>query len=118
MKTRVSLKYFVSFCSLFEFNIILDSISHKDKIGNLIIVDIKFINKNEKTQLFNEIYTPIFEKEKVIEAQYSSVLQLMPIISRNDEKNITRQIKASTKTHATFKEKKLSLFMPRTFIIF
>ena len=30
----------------------------------------------------------------------------MPIIRRNDEKNVTRQIKASTKTHATFKEKK------------
>ena len=69
MKTRVSLKYFVSYCSLFEFNIILDSISHEDKIGHLFIVDIKFVNKNEKTQLFNEIYTPIFEKEKEIEAQ-------------------------------------------------
>ena len=118
MKTRVSLKYFVSYCSLFEFNIILDSISHEDKIGQLFTLDIKFVNKNEKTQLFNEIYTPIFEKEKEIEAQYSSVLQLLPIIRRNDEKNVTRKIKASTKTHATFKEKKLSLFMPRPFIIF
>ena len=45
---------------LLEFNRILDNISDRDKVGHLFIVDIKFHNKNEKTMLFNEIYTPIF----------------------------------------------------------
>ena len=67
--------------SLLEFNRILDSLSHEDKIGHLFIVDIKFFNKNEKTLLFNEIYTPIFEKEKIIEPQHRSVLQLLSIIN-------------------------------------
>ena len=48
---------------LLEFNMILDNISDRDKVGHLFIVDIKFHNKNEKTMLFNEIYTPIFEKK-------------------------------------------------------
>ena len=49
--------------SLTEFNRILDKISHEDNIGHLFIVDIKFHNINPKTLLFNEIYSPIFEKK-------------------------------------------------------
>ena len=49
--------------TIFKFNAILNSLSHTDKIGHLFIVDIKFHNKNEKMMLFNEIYTPIFEKK-------------------------------------------------------
>ena len=48
--------------TLMEFNQILDRISHKDKIGHLFTVDIKFHNKNLKTLLFNEVYPPVFEK--------------------------------------------------------
>ena len=92
--------------SLLEFNRILDSLPHEDKIGHLFIVDIKFFNENEKTLSFNETYIPISEKEKIIEPHYRSVLQLMSIINRNDEKDITRQMKASTKTHATLDQKK------------
>ena len=50
--------------SLLEFNKILDRISHKDKIGHLFIVDIKLHNKTTKTLLFDEIYPPVFEKQK------------------------------------------------------
>ena len=46
-----------------EFNIILSNLSYEDKIGHLFLVDIKFHNENSKTMLFNEIYTPIFEKK-------------------------------------------------------
>ena len=60
--------------SLLEFNMILDSISETDKVGHLFIVDIKFHDKNEKTILFNEIYTPIFEKKK----GYSSTSKICP----------------------------------------
>ena len=44
--------------SLYEFNLLIYQIFDKDKIGHLFIVD--------KTMLLNEIYTPIFENEKVI----------------------------------------------------
>ena len=46
--------------SLLEFYKILDKISHGNKIVRLLIVDIKFHNKNSKILLFNEIYLPIF----------------------------------------------------------
>ena len=49
--------------SLLQFNHILDSVSHEDNIGHLFVVDIKFHNRNPKTNLFNEIYAPIFEKK-------------------------------------------------------
>ena len=48
--------------SVLEFNRILDRISHDDPIEHLIIVDMKFYNKNPETLLFNEIYPPILEK--------------------------------------------------------
>lgn len=49
---------------LFNFNKILDNLSHDDTIGDLFVVDIKFCDINEKTLLFNETYSPIFEKDK------------------------------------------------------
>ena len=51
------------FSSLREFNIVLRNLSHEDKSEHLFIVDFKFHNKNPKTRLFNEIYTPIFGKK-------------------------------------------------------
>ena len=49
---------------MLEFNKILDRISHEGSIGHLFVVDIKFNEINSKTSLFNEIYPPIFEKNK------------------------------------------------------
>ena len=49
--------------------------------------------------LFNEIYTPTFEKEKVIQAQHRS-LQLMSVISCNEEENVVRKLKTNVKTHS------------------
>ena len=68
--------------SLLEFNKILDKISHDNKIGHLFIVDIKFHDKNSKTLLFNEIFPPIFEKNRKMEPFESSTLQLMSILVR------------------------------------
>ena len=53
--------------TLAEFNKILDEISHENPTGHLFIVDIKFNNVNPKTLLFNELYLPIFEKNKKVE---------------------------------------------------
>ena len=50
--------------TLREFDFIIQGISDEDSIGHLFIVDIDFDKKNatDKTMLFNEMYTPIFEK--------------------------------------------------------
>ena len=71
--------------SLGSFNIILNSLSHEDKISHLFTVDIKFHKNNPKTFLFGEICTPIFEKQKVVKAYERSVLQLLNVLSRNEE---------------------------------
>ena len=45
-----------------KFNIILNNISHEEKVGHLFLVDIKFHEMNEKTILFNEyIYTAVWK---------------------------------------------------------
>ena len=51
------------------FNILLQSVSLDDRIGHLYIVDIEFDIKNasDKILVYNEIYPPIIEKQKVID---------------------------------------------------
>ena len=92
--------------SLYEFNKILNSISPEEKIGHLFLVDIIFHHKNEKTLLFNEIYTSILEKDKVVQAYQCSVLQHMSVISRNEDKDTVNNFKSNAKTHAPMDEKK------------
>ena len=55
--------------------------------------------------LFNEIYTLIFEKNKVIQAHQRSVLQLMSVLNRNKDKDLINNFKSNAKTHATLDEK-------------
>ena len=69
--------------SLIEFNRIITTISHKDKIEHLFTIDIKFHDINQKTLLFNEIYPPIFEKNKKIDPYERYTLQLLSIAVRN-----------------------------------
>ena len=78
-------------------NLILQNVSDEDNIGNLFIVDIKFDEKktNEKTLLFNELYTPIFEKKKLVKPYERSVIQLLSVLLKNNEK-----------THSTMKKKR------------
>ena len=72
--------------SILEFNKILDRVSHEDHIGHLFVVDIKFQNINEKTLLFNEIYPPIFEKNKRMEPSERSTVQQMSIYTGTKKK--------------------------------
>ena len=57
--------------------------------------------------LFNEIYTPIFEKSKLVKPYERSVLQLLSVLSRNEEKDIINAFKHNAKTHSIMKEKKI-----------
>lgn len=61
-----------------------------NKISQLFIVDIKFDKKtaNEKNQLFNEIYTPIFEKDKIPDPSEQSAFQLLDTMRKNDKENL------------------------------
>ena len=93
--------------SMAESNKILDSIWHEDNIGHLFAVDIKFHDINEKTLLFNGLYPPIFEKNKKIDPYEQSMLQLMSIAVRNEEKDKLNSFPYSFKTRSTLKEKKV-----------
>ena len=102
--------------SMTEFNKILDCISHDNKIGHLFTVDIRFYNINEKTLLLNEIYPPIFQKNKNIDPFERSTLQLMSVIVRDEEKDKINTFAYNSKTHSTLKEKILFLCMLKTSI--
>ena len=95
--------------SMLEFNNIFDRISHEDSIGHLFVVDIKLNEINPKKLLFNEIYPPIFEKNKKMDPYERSTLQLMNIVVRNEEKDTVNSFPYNSKTHSTLKEKKFIL---------
>ena len=63
--------------------------------------------------LFNEIYTPIFEKLKLLKARERSALQLMSVSSRNKNKDIINNFKCNAKTHSTM-DKSLFHFILNT----
>ena len=61
------------------FNLLLQNVSLSDQIGHLNGVDIKFDHTKaaEKQIVYNEIYPPIIEKQKVIDPCERSVYQLL-----------------------------------------
>ena len=103
--------------NLKKFNFILETLSANDKKGNLSVVDICFNQNtaNEKTLLFNEIHTPIFEKEKMVKPYERSLLQLQSVLLKN-QKGGLKTFKFNEKTHSTMKKIFLFLFTPNIFI--
>ena len=91
--------------SMLEFNRILDHLSHEDSICHLFIVDIKFHNRNPNMMLFNEIYPPIFQKNKTVRAHETSTVHLISVLSRNEQRGIINSLKCSAKTHSKLDEK-------------
>ena len=89
-----------------EFSSILDSLSLDDNIGHLFIVDIKFHDVNPKT-LFNELYPPIFEKDKKMEPFERSTFQILSTIVRNKDTQKINSVCYNSKTYSTLKEKKI-----------
>ena len=65
---------------------LLKSITLEDKIGHIFTVDIEFSNINPIALLFNEIFPPIFEKNKKIPPHLRSCSQIM---SRAQKKELT-----------------------------
>ena len=61
------------------FNTLLEKVSLEDEIGHLYIFDIMFDadKATEKQLVYNEIYPPIIEKQKIIDPCERSVFQLL-----------------------------------------
>ena len=71
--------------TLKQFNFILQKLSIDDNVGHLFVVDIKFDEKaaNKKTLLFNENYTPLFKKRKLVKPYERSIIQLLSVLVKN-----------------------------------
>ena len=77
----------------------------EDKLGHLFTVDIEFADVNPKTLLFNEIYLPIFEKNKKISPHERSTSQIMSRAQKKKKRDEILALSFNSKTHATLKDK-------------
>ena len=84
------------------FNLLIEKVSFEDLIGHLFVVDIEFDFKNAspRQMIYNEIFPPIIEKKKIMEANERSLFQLLELFSK-DDKNKPRSYVCTAKSHAT-----------------
>ena len=85
-----------------EFNLLLEKILLKDPIGHLFVVDIVFDEKNatKKQYMYNEIFPPIIEKQKILDANERSLFQFLELFDKtNDDKS--KSYRCTAKPHAT-----------------
>ena len=84
------------------FNLLIEKVSLEDKIGHLFVVDIEFDFENASSRqlTYNEIFPPIIEKKKIMEANERSLFQLLELFSKNDQ-NKPRSYVSTAKSHAT-----------------
>ena len=87
--------------SLVELSELLKSVTLDDNIGHLFTVDMEFSDVNPKTLLFNEIYPPIFEKNKKISPHECSTVQIMSRAQKKKNKDEISALPFNSKTHAT-----------------
>ena len=92
---------------------LLQNVSLNDQIGHLYVVDIKFdhTKATEKQIVYNEIYPPIIEKQKIIDPCERSVYQT---VFRNKKGN-SRTYRATKKAHATLFKKNSTNVVRTTF---
>ena len=96
--------------SMCELQLITEGISHEVKIGHLFVVDLMFDFERYTARelLFNEIYTPVFEKKKILLPSKRSVFQLLDAMHVNDI-GFLNAYKATAKTISTMDKK---VFIP------
>ena len=84
------------------FNLLIEKVSLEDKIGHLFVVDIgfDFENASARQLTYNEIFPPIIEKKKIMEANERSLFQLLELFSKN-EQDKPRSYVCTAKSHAT-----------------
>ena len=91
------------------FNCLLEKVSFEDEIGHLYVVDVMLDTKNatEKQLIYNEIYPPIIEKQKIIDPCERSVYQLLEQYIEGANNN-PLVYWATAKAHATMLQKDFS----------
>ena len=84
------------------FNLLIEKVSFEDVIGHLFVVDIEFDFENASLRqlTYNEIFPPIIEKKKIMEANERSLFQLLELFSKNEQDN-PRSYVCTAKSHAT-----------------
>ena len=90
-----------------KFDLFLTTVDLDDKFGHLFVVDIHFDYKNATSRqlLYNETFSPVFEKHKIIGASERSVYRFIEQYSEID-KRIPRSYRCTHKAHATLFAKK------------
>ena len=83
-----------------NFNIFIESVDLTDKIGHLFGVDIFSDAKdaNKKQLLYNEIFPPVIEKQKIFEAYERSAYQLLELFDKTKAK--PKSYHCTPKSHA------------------
>ena len=91
------------------FNFLLEKVDFEDIIGHLYIVDIEFDIKNatKRELIYNEIYPPIIEKQKIIDPCERSVFQLLEQYIQGEKG--PKPYKSTAIAHATLFKK---FFLP------
>ena len=98
--------------SLLEFNLLLEKVLLEDPIGHLFIVDIEFEkNATKKQYMYNEIFPPIIEKQKILDANEQFLFQLLELFDKtNDDK--PKSYRCTAKSHATmFPKRYIPLYL-------
>ena len=90
-----------------EFSLLLETVHFDDPIGHLFVVDIFYDRKNatQKQKIYNEIYPPIIEKQKILDANERSVYQLVELYSETN-KGVPRAYHPTSKAYAALFSKK------------
>ena len=91
------------------FNCLLEKVSLNNEIRHLYIVDIEFDVKNAtpRPKIYNEIYSPVIEKQKAIDPCEHSVYQLLEQYAEGENNN-PLAYHATAKAHATMLQKYFS----------
>ena len=94
-----------------NFNVLIESVDLMNKIGHLFVVDIFFDAKNpkEKQLLYNEIFPPVIEKQKILETYKCSAYQLLELFDKTKEK--PKSYRCTPKSHETYFQKRLFCFI-------
>ena len=84
-----------------NFNLLMETVSFEDLIGHLFVVDIEFDYESASPRqfMYNEIFPPIIEKNKIMEANERSLFQLLELFSKDGNK--PRSYKCTSKSHGT-----------------
>ena len=96
-----------------EFNLLLEKVDLDDERGHLFLVDIEFDHKKASPRqiMYNEMFPPIVEKKKILEANERSVFQLFELYSTTQKEN-PKSYKLSAQSLATlFPKRYIPLYL-------